>query len=208
MMQYSYKLSAEVYKLAQEATFIENEKCRITMEANTLTSKVYIEGGMEGYVLHGEGKFILDAIIETRGGAVGKSIVKELDKPFITITAQGRSLNIALSPATLEDLRKVGYENLKAFIEKADELLRKFFKKGRRINLEHLDRGFKVFAFPTNDTFEVLLASKDSAIYARKEGSYIFKGDKQVATGLGEVMISKSGKLVVIKGGEILVMKS
>lgn len=207
MMQHGYKLSAELCKLVQEATLIENEKCRVTMEADTLASQVCIEGRMEGYVLHGEGRLILDAIIETRGGAVGKSIVRELGEPFIALATSKENLNIALSPATLEDLRKVGYDSPEAFIERVDGLLGKFFRKGRRISASILDEKFKVFAFPVNDAFEILLASKDSVVYVKKGGSYIFKGGRQVAMELGDVVISKFGKLVVIKGGEVLFMK-
>ncbi|MGQ9538260.1 MAG: hypothetical protein ACUVTE_01545 [Candidatus Bathycorpusculaceae bacterium] len=58
--------------------------------------------------LHSEGKLILDAIIKTDEGAVGKPVEKEIEKPFIMIGNVEHVLQ-NLVVASKQDLAIKGY---------------------------------------------------------------------------------------------------
>jgi hypothetical protein len=60
-------------------------------------------------IFHGEGRLILDAIIETKEGVIGKAIEKELKDPFLML-GNTEKINSFLETANDEDLVKTGYE--------------------------------------------------------------------------------------------------
>ncbi len=195
-------LGNDVYKTTQETTLLRSPKCVVMVQGGALAAPIHIRERPAGYVLCGTGRFSLDAIIETSRGAVGKPIVRELDKPFI-ILVKKEGPSPSLSPATGEDISKVGYRNAKEFVEVALDTCERFFCK--RNTFWHHDKS--LFAFPQNNKFEILLSSHDGTTYVAKDTVYVLKGDKQVLKRPRETVVVKCGKLVVVKDGQILVEK-
>jgi len=198
-------LGNDIYKVTQETTLIRNSKCLITIQEGTLATPIYVRDKPAGYVFHGVGRFGLDAIIETRQGALGKPIAKELGDPFIMF-ARG-DFSSFMSSVTAEDLVRMGYENAEVFIEKALKVCKSFLDHGRHVNLGSWPNDKKIFAFPQNDKFEILMSSDESTTYVTKGGVYVFRGNGQVLTGPREIVVAKHGRLVAIKDGQILVKK-
>jgi len=185
------ELGNDVYKVTQETTLIRDLKCLIAIHEGTLAAPLYVQDKPAGYVFHGAGRFGLDAIIETRRGALGKPIAKELSDPFIMFTR--RDLFSSMLPATAEDLAKVGYENAKVFLERALKMCKRFLAPGHHVNLGSWPDNKKIFVFPQNDKFEILMSSDESTTYVAKGKVYVFKGNKQVLTGPREVVVAKHG---------------
>jgi len=198
-------LGNDVYKVTQETTLIRNSKCLVTVQEGTLAAPLYVRDKPAGYVFHGAGQFSLDAIIETRRGALGKPIAKELGDPFIML-ARG-DFSSSMSPATAEYLAKMGYENAEVFIERALKTCKGFLDHNRHVNLDFWSNNKKIFALPQNDKFEILVSSDDSTTYVAKDGVYVFKGNEQVLTGSKEIVVAKHGRFVAIKDGQILIEK-
>jgi len=198
-------LGNDVYKVTQETTLIRNPKCLVTVQEGTLAAPLYIRDKPAGYVFHGVGRFSLDAIIETRRGALGKPIAKELGDPFIMLARE--DFSSSMSPATTEYLARVGYENAEGFIERAFKVCKRFLDHDCHVNLKPWSDSKKIFAFPQNDKFEILASSDESTTYVAKDGVYVFKGNEQVLTGSKEIVVAKYGRLVAIKDGQILIEK-
>jgi len=204
-VNYDVDLGNNIYKVYQETTLIRNSKCLITIQEGTLAAPLYVRDKPAGYVFHGMGRFGLDAIVETRQGALGKPIAKELGDPFLMF-ARGDFTSF-MSPATAEDLAKVGYENAEVFIEGALKLCKSFLDYGRHLNLGSWSDNKKIFVLPQTDKFEILVSTDDSTTYVAKGGVYVFRGNEQVLTGSREVLVAKHGRLVAIKDGHVLVKK-
>lgn len=195
-------LGNDVYRITQETTLLRSPKCTVTIQGGALAVPIYIQERPAGYVLCGRGRFSLDAIIETSRGAVGKPIVRELDKPFIMLIGKEGAAP-PISPATSEDFSKVGYRNAKEFIEIALDTCERFFFEGNT----SCCRDKSLFAFPQNNKFEILVSSHEGTTYVAKDRVYVLRGDKQVLKGPREVVVAKHGKLMVVKDGQILVEK-
>lgn len=85
MKYLNYKISNEPSKIVEDATLLKNERCIVDALEGTLALPILIDEKVRGYVFHGTGKLVVDSIIETRKGAVGKPTVKNLKRPFMML---------------------------------------------------------------------------------------------------------------------------
>ncbi|MDH7564329.1 MAG: hypothetical protein QHH24_05565 [Candidatus Bathyarchaeota archaeon] len=70
----------------KDAVFLwRTERGIVEVAKDTLAISVNSGDKRRGYVFHGQGKFLLDAIVETEEGAVGKSVEKTLKEPFLML---------------------------------------------------------------------------------------------------------------------------
>ena len=74
MMWKDYQLSSTISKVIEEITLWQTERGIIEISQNTLVVPIKLNDEVRGYVFHGHGRMLLDAIAETEKGAVGKSV--------------------------------------------------------------------------------------------------------------------------------------
>lgn len=206
MFHSDVKLGSEPQKLAKDATLFRNEKCVISARAGALCLPILKDGTIGGELFVGKGEFMLDAIIETSRGAVGKSIVRSLSpsQPFLMI-GDVANLREDLMAVTVQDLADVGYKSVEEFLKTASEALDDFTH--RRHNHMDIERDTRVFAFATEfGKWDFLIAKNDKLVYASKQNVYISRNDdERVCAGPGELFVAKKGRTVVIDRGNILV---
>ncbi|MFQ5759165.1 MAG: hypothetical protein ACE5IF_05765 [Candidatus Bathyarchaeia archaeon] len=204
MIPLNYRLGDKPLKTVEDATLFQNDRCIVSALKGTLTLPIIIDEETEGYVFHGAGKLLLDAVIETSRGAVGKPINRDLKDPFLMIGG-AKETRESLDPADSSDLSKLGYENLEAFSKRANELCRSLFKrKFRRIDLD--EKEARVFAFQNVDAKpDVLVSKKDKLVYTSRRNVYVFKGDKDILKRPGEVVVSKKGRTIVVNDRNVVV---
>ncbi len=201
-----YKLDDKPLKLLQDTTLYSNERCIVNASKDTLALPITIDKEILGYVFHGKGKLLIDAIIETSKGAVGKSRERDLEGPFLMLGGTEEISN-SLSPANASDLSSLGYENAQMFVKRMDEVCERFF--GKNCGRSYLDfdvKDARLFAFKhEKGGYDTLISKRDKLVFTSDEEAYIFKGDKGVLTRPGEVVVSRKGKTVCVIDNDVFV---
>jgi len=205
MKYLNYKLSNEPLKIVEDTTLLKNERCIVDALAGSLALPILIDEKVQGYVFHGTGKLVVDSIIETTKGAVGKPTIKDLKHPFMMLGG-AEEIKDNLGNADASDLQNVGYERVDAFIEHAEELCGRLLKEKHC----HVDFGedSRLFAFMNEeDKLDILVSKNDKLVYKSEKKVYLSKGSKSVLQRPGEIIVSRKGKTVVIANNGILIEK-
>ncbi|UCC32855.1 MAG: hypothetical protein JSW53_03380, partial [Candidatus Bathyarchaeota archaeon] len=146
------------------------------------------------------GKLLLDTIVETEEGTIGKPVQRELNKAFLML-GDTRETQENLTEARAEDLAGRGYQTQQEFIETAETLFNRFFKDGeshsrRQFNKRH---GF-VFAFQNQyDKLDILVAKGPRLIYTAEDKIFISNENSIVLKSSNGVVCSGNGRSVIIK---------
>jgi len=207
MIWQNYKLGDAVSKALEAITLWKTERGIIEISNGTLVIPIKLDNQEKGYVFHGHGKLLLDAIVETEEGAVGKPIEKELNEPFLMLE-DTEEIREHIVEASEEDLAKIGYENKQGFVDRAEDLYDQFLKNRvyshRRFNGDH---GL-IFAFPNEDSkFDILLAKGSKLVYKATDIVFVSNTNKVVLKNPDEVVCTGNGKSVVIKKGKSVIIR-
>ncbi|MDH5266865.1 MAG: hypothetical protein OEW62_04215 [Candidatus Bathyarchaeota archaeon] len=210
MKYLNYKLSNESLKIVENATLLKNERCVVDALEGSLALPILIDEKVQGYVFHGTGKLVVDSIIETARGAVGKPTVKDLKHPFMMLGGV-EEIKDDLDNADTSDLQNAGYESVDAFIEQAEELCGRLLE-GKNchvdFNVDFNGKDSRLFAFLNEeDKIDILVSKNDKLVYKSEKKVYLSKGSKSVLKRPKEIIVSKKGKTVVIANNGILIEK-
>lgn len=194
-----YKLDDTVSKSTEDIRLWETETGILEIDKNTVATSIMLDDKRKGYVFHGQGKLLIDTIVETEEGAIGKSLENKLNEPFLML-GDTENLQKNLTKASEEDFTRMGYKNSQELLDEAETLCNLFFKRKLNSNEDPFeDRGL-VFAFPNNDNKLDLLVVKDSKIiYKGTKLVFVSKDNKVVLKIPGEVICTSNGRSVVIK---------
>ncbi len=196
----NYQLDPMILKVTEDTTLWRAEKGVIEVKKDTLALPLRRDDQRRGYVFHGQGKLLLDAIVETEEGAVGKAVEKEISEPFIML-GEPEELQQHFKTANKDDLKKVGYENEQKLVAKAEELCNNFLGR-QRIHACHCsswDHGL-VFAFSNEaDEFDVLVTKGSKVVFKALGIVFVSSKNKSVLKSRDAVAVSHNGRLVVAK---------
>jgi len=188
-------------KLRQDFTLFQNERCIMKIFKPSLALPIMRESEVVGYVFHGEGKLVIDAVIETPKGAIGRPVERKIETPFIMLAPFEKVRKLReeeLVSANISDLKQKGYESLGEFIKAAREFCSQTFRK--TCFGTFLENQSHIFAFKRKDQRKIdLLVSKDDKL------AYI-SGEKLLAFKRGKSVIIKPGKLLIAKSNKTLVV--
>ena len=206
-MKYAnYELGNESLKIVKDATLLKNERCVVNALEGSLALPILIDEEVQGYVFHGTGKLIVDSIIETTKGAVGKPTVKNLRRPFIMLGGT-EEIKDNLANTDTSDLQNIGYERADVFIEHAEELCGRLLN-GKHCHVDFNGKNSRLFAFLNEeDKLDILVSKDDKLVYKSEKKVYLSKGSKSVLKRPKEMIVSKKGKTVVISSNDILIQK-
>jgi hypothetical protein len=194
-----YQLENIILKAKEALTLWQTEKGIIEISKNTLAIPIRIGEKRKGYVFHGHGRLVLDAIVETREGAIGKPIEKEIKEPFLMI-GNIEEILYHFTAANKEDLTTIGFESEKEFMNEAEDLCFNFF--GKRLGVYHYyeqDNGF-IFAFKNEiDSLDMLIAKGSQLVYKATDKMFVYSKNKVVLKTPKEVILSSDQRSFVIK---------
>ena len=199
MIWKKFQLDNSISKVTEAMTLWQTERGITEISKNTLAIPIQLGDQRKGYVFHGQGKLLIDAIVETEEGAIGKSVEKELNEPFLML-GDTEEIRKHLTRAIEEDFAKMGYEKQQGFVDKAEDLCNRFFR-GR----VHSHEGFKedpglIFAFQNEDSkLDILVAKGSKLVYKATGIVFVSNEDKVVLKSPGEVVCTSNGKSVIIK---------
>ena len=199
MIWKKFQLDNSISKVTEAITLWQTERGITEISKNTLAIPIKLGDQRKGYVFHGQGKLLIDAIVETEEGAIGKSVEKELNEPFLML-GDTEEIRKHLTRAIEEDFAKMGYEKQQGFVDKAEDLCNRFFR-GR----VHSHEGFEedhglIFAFQNEDSkLDILVAKGSKLVYKATGIVFVSNEDKVVLKSPGEVVCTSNGKSVIIK---------
>jgi hypothetical protein len=192
MMQH-YEVEDTILRSTAELTLTRSDKVSLEIKKGTLTLPVKVEDKREGYIFLGEGKLLIDAIVETEKGAVGKPVQRELGELFLML-GNTEETSKHLEKANEDDLRRRNLTE-KILFSQAQDLLTKFTEKRAPHGSEHLRQPEgSIFAFPNGESnLDLLLLNGPRLIYTTKDMSFICDGDKSVLNTPRQVFLSAQG---------------
>jgi len=200
MTAQSLHLDNTVLKTLDILTLWQNEQGIIQTGKDALAVSIKLGNETKGYIFHGKGKLILDTIIETKEGAFGKPVEKEINKPFLML-GNTKEIQENLIMASREDLHHLGYENEQGFLDEAEELYKKFFEN-RKTDYHKCCKGSAgvIFAFPNKaDKLDILLAKDSKLIYKASDKIFLSTNRKTVLKTPEEVILSSNKKFFIVK---------
>jgi len=193
----NYRLEDTVSKTTETIVLWQTEKGLVKISKDSLAVAIKLGDEKKGYIFHGNGKLLLDTIVETREGAVGKPVEKEITETFLVLG----QVEVNLSATSQEDFGKMGYTDQQEALTKARGLFNRFFE-GRKLHDPHClnDHGL-IFAFPNeNGKFDLLVTNDSSIVYKAKDIVFVSNGNKTVLKNAKEAVCVANGKSVILKG--------
>ncbi len=199
MIWHSYQLDDSILKTNDAVSLLKTERGLVEIGKDGLVVAVKLDGVVRGYVFQGRCKLALDTIVETKDGAIGKPIEKEVKKPFLALGAS-EELQRSLGTASVDDIRRVGYENSQQFLTEAKELLNHFSRRRMGYcNCSHDSEG-SIFAFPNEaGRVDILLSDGSKLVYKAVGMIFITDGNKTVLKSPEHVIVSDLGKCLTIR---------
>jgi len=200
MIWQNYRLDSTVSKATEDLALWRTEKGFVEIGKNCLAIAIKLDDKTKGYVFHDDGKLLLDTIVETEEGAIGRPIDKKLNEPFLML-GDTEEIQRHLTPANNEDLKERGYENEQGFMDKAEGLLDQFSGRARVLKHECCSdsNGF-VFAFPNDAAkLDILVAKGSKLVYKAINTVFVSDENKVVMKTADEMILSSDKKSFVIK---------
>ena len=207
MILKKYELDDTVSKVNKRVQLLKTEKGIVEIGENALAVLIMLDKIRKGYVFHGQGRLLIDALVETREGAIGKPINRELNEPFLML-GNTEDIRKYLTNADLEEFARMGYENQQGFLAKAEDLCRRFFNgRVQEHETSDVEHG-SIFAFPNADgELDILVARGSKLVYNAKSTIFVSNKYKTVLKSPGEVIVSNNGKSVIIKKGKSVIIE-
>jgi len=191
MIWHQYKLDPTVKVINEPLTLWTSEKGSVSITKGALAAAVTVDGETEGYILSGNGRLILDTIVETEQGAIGKSIEKEITEPFLMI-GNPQQIEPHLTPADRQT----------DFLAKAENLHRRFFQERATLEIGcHNHYGKKlIFAFDNGSTkFDLLIPNGSRLIYKAEHLVFISDENRVVLKSPEHTVVSGHGRCIIVQ---------
>jgi len=207
MTRTKYELDNKIKETVRDIELWQSDKGQVTVNKGTLAVSLRIGGKRRGYIFHGQGKLILDTIIETKEGAVGKSVQEELSKPFLMI-GQADETEECLANASDEEISRLGYESQEEFAERAGDLSHRFFGGRVHNNLDFDKSEGTIFAFQ-NKTLKlnILISEESELVYKTSNMVFVSNNQEVVLKSPDATVCSSNGKSVIIRNGKSLIIE-
>jgi hypothetical protein len=196
----NYHLGDTVLMATEAVRLWQAEKGVVEISKGTLAIHVKLDGHVKGYIFLGHGRLILDTIVETEDGAIGKPVDREIDRPFLML-GKAEGMQQSFSLAGQEDFSETGCSNQQEFVAEAEGLLDRFSRRGRIHDYRHSSDGNGlVFAFQNEaNGLDILLADGAELVYKAINTVFVSNKDRAVLKSSGGVVCISNGKSVIVK---------
>ena len=176
-----------------------SDKASIEISKDTFAVPIKLESEKVGCVFLGQGKLLVDAIVETEKGALGKPIQRALNEPFLML-GDADEASRHFSSVNNDDFIRASKDE-KIVLDRAQELLDRFSRGRTMRRHEHMFGGKGlIFAFSDDkDELDILLSKDSKLVYTTKDMSFLTDGDKAILTRSGQVVLSHHGRPFVVE---------
>jgi hypothetical protein len=203
MMHDHCELEKTVLRSDEAFTLYRADKASVEVSKNLFAVPIRVEDKRVGYVFLGQGKLLVDAIVETEEGAFGKPIERTLSEPFLML-GNTEQTSQHFSQASHDDLKKADVDE-RTFLDRAQRLLDRFASKsaGHR-HADLCNHSGWIFAFSNGENALDHLVSKGSElVYNDKDMSFVSKGDKSILRSSEKVVLSHHGRSFVVNASHL-----
>lgn len=198
MMPNRYHIEENILKTTGPINLWQGERGLVQVEKDTLALPVMLGERVRGYIFHGEGDLILDAIVETEAGALGRPVTKKLDKPFLVLRDDDK-LSSNLESAGEDDLKNRSYLNKDQFLQAAKSLLDRFPRKRMIGDYSSSGYGGSIFLFQNESGKPDLLLLNGSRLVYKSSGTmFALSGRRVVLKGHDGFAVSVDGRCFVV----------
>lgn len=199
MMLTRLQVGDTILKAIDTMTLTKTQRSLVEIAEDSLAAGIEADGKLEGYVFHGHGKMLLDTIIETDEGALGKSVEKEIKDMFLML-GDTNQLQPHLKGATSEGLLKMGYRDGLEFQTRAQVMVNQFAGEAGAKGFQ----GFgscdgTEFAFPNRSgKFDVLITDDSKLVYKAVNLLFVSDLDNIVLKNAEHIVVSGQGRSCIV----------
>jgi hypothetical protein len=195
----NYELDDKVLELDEDMTLYRSDKVLVNLNKGTRAIAVKRKDRMEGLVFLGHGRLIVDTIVETENGALGKPTERELSEPFLMLGPVEDTLQ-HLKEANKEDLQRNGVKAEDLF-DKAQNLVDKLQERRALCSFScHNEQKGLVFAFATDeDRLDVLVLNDSRIVFKSKGISFVSIGNHSVLKNTYQAVLATNGRSVFVR---------
>ena len=194
-------LGALAGKVVHPTDIARSEKALLNVGEGTLYFPIFYLNKEVGGVFIGFGQAIIDAIAETRRGAVGQSHNFHWNGSLLLLTEDGEWIPPSTSQAKEKELRRFHIESTDDAYQRAQEIFSRFFANNRGWFTDTFiqrQRGWVATILDTQHGKCGLIASEDRLVFKMGDVKIVLSGNKLVQTvGRKKVFVAgRAGKIV------------
>jgi len=194
MIWHHYRLEGKVLRTNDQLTLWKSDRGSVSIDKDTLAVAITLNGRPQGYIFGGNGKMILDTIVETEQGAVGKPIEEQLTEPFLML-GNPQDIESRITPATGGEQRD--------FLTKAEDVYHKFFGEERALDFGchgHHQEGL-IFAFADDSgKFDLLIPHGSKIVYKAQHIVFVSDENRVIMKSPESTVVSHNGKCIIVSG--------
>ncbi len=194
-------LGALAGKVTHPTDIARSEKALLNVSEGTLYFPIFYRNKEVGGVFIGFGQAIIDAIAETRRGAVGQSHIFDWNGSLLLLTQDGEWMPPSTSQAKDKELRRFHIESADDAYQRAQEIFGRFFANNRGWFTDTFiqrQRGWVATILDTQHGKCGIIASEDRLVFKKGEVKIVLSGNKLVQSeGRKKVFVAgRAGKIV------------
>ncbi len=194
-------LGALAGKVTHPTDIARSEKALLSVNENTLYFPIFYQNKEVGGVFIGFGQAIIDAIAETRRGAVGQSHNFHWNGSLLLLSEDGEWTPPSTSHIKDKELKKFHLESVEEAHERAQEIFNRFFAHNKNWFTDTFiqrQRGWVATILDTQQGKCGIIASEDRMIFKKGDLKVVISGNKLVQTeGRQKVFVAgRAGKIV------------
>lgn len=194
-------LGALAGKLSHPTDIARSEKALLNVNEGSLYFPIFYRNNEVGGVFIGFGQALIDAIAETRRGAVGQSHDFHWNGSLLFLSEDGEWIPPSISQVKDKELQKFHLNSAEDAYQRAQEIFNRFFESNRNWFTETFiqrHRGWVATILDTQYGKCGIIASEDRLIFKRGELKLVLSGNKLVQTeGRKKVFVAgRAGKIV------------
>lgn len=196
---------SNVMVTTQEIDIISHEKAYVKMDAGCVWVYLLEDGVRVGVAFAGPSRFAVDAIAETKMGAMGESISGELSgvQLFIGTT----SLENISRNADSSDTKKQGFRDSEAFTKEIESTIDEHLNGANKKTKIDTKKDSKIFFGTDSNKKKLLLvlSEEKGLVFTYGKSVFVLGDDSIVSVSKSGVVVSnKDGKQIIVgKGGVV-----
>jgi len=188
-------VTEKMMKTFEEYKLIDSEKAVVTLSPGAIWSYVVQGDDNVGVALLGQGKFAVDAIVETESGAYGEAHSGEFDG--IQFYLGANEIEKVSQEASESDISSLGYASNIA-LRNAMESKLDLDKKNHQGKVDIRGDGGIFLGEDTHDTKLVLVASRNNTVFTYGKKVFVLNDKNMVYVTKDRVSIGGDGRRTII----------
>jgi hypothetical protein len=196
---------SNVMVATQEIDIISHENAYVKMDAGCVWVYLLEDGVRAGVAFTGPSRFAVDAIAETKIGAMGESITGELSGVQLYIGAT--SLDNISKSADSSDTREQGFQDFEAFTKEIESTIQEHLQGENKKTKIDTKKDSKVFFGTDSNKKKILLvlSEEKGLVFTYGKTVFVLGDDNFVSVNDSGVVVSnRDGRQLIVGSGGVV----